>query len=89
MNLQQRELFRLACLRVMAANDTRFGLGIEAVCHLAGPFGFPSPDAIEVEEAIHYLARKGLLQEVPKPVSPENRLWRITGAGIAFLDERG
>ncbi|MGA2660239.1 MAG: hypothetical protein ABSH34_22305 [Verrucomicrobiota bacterium] len=89
MNSQQRELFRLACLRVMAANDTRFGLGIEAVCHLAGRFGFPSPEAGETEEAIHYLARKNLLEEVPKPVSPENRVWRITGAGIAFLDERG
>lgn len=88
MNSQQRELFRLACLRVMGANDTRFGLGIEAVGHLAGRFGFPSPEAGETEEAIHYLARKNLLEEVPKAVSPENRVWRITGAGIAFLDER-
>jgi len=89
MNSQQREMFRMACLRVMAANETRFGLGIEAVCHLASRFGFASPDAREAEEAIHYLARKKLLEEVPKTVSPENRVWRITCAGIAFLDERG
>jgi hypothetical protein len=43
----------------------------------------------EAEEAIHYLARKGLIEEVPKPISPENRVWRSTSAGIAFLDERG
>jgi hypothetical protein len=89
MNSQQKELFRMACLRVFAANDTRFGLGIEAVCHLASRFGFASPDMRETEEATHYLARKNLIEEVPKPISPENRVWRITGAGIAFLDERG
>jgi hypothetical protein len=89
MNPQQRELFRIACLRVFAANDTRFGLGVEAVCHLASCFGFTSPDMREAEEAVHYLARKGLIEEVPKPISPENRVWRIAGAGIAFLDERG
>ncbi|MGO8675114.1 MAG: hypothetical protein ACLQVX_04495 [Limisphaerales bacterium] len=89
MNSQKRELFRMACLRVFVANDTRFGLGIEAVCHLASCFGFTSPDTKEAEEAIHYLARKGLIEEVPKPISPENRVWRSTSAGIAFLDERG
>jgi hypothetical protein len=88
MNSQQKELFRLACLRVFAANDTRFGLGLEAVCHLACRFGFPLPDLAETEDAVHYLAHKKLIEEVPKPISPENRVWRVTGAGIAFLDER-
>ncbi|MGA2867077.1 MAG: hypothetical protein ABSF95_21585 [Verrucomicrobiota bacterium] len=89
MNSQQKELFRLALLRVFGANKTRFGLGLEAVCHFVAIFGFASPDRDQAADAIDYLARKQLLEEVPNPVSPENRLWRITGPGIAFLDERG
>ena len=89
MNAAQKELFRLAVLRVFDANRTRFGLGLEAVRHLAGLFGFVFPDREDTAEAIDYLARKQFLAETPKPISPENRVWRITEAGIAFLDEQG
>jgi hypothetical protein len=89
MSSQQQELFRLALLRVFDANRTRFGLGIEAVRHLAGLFGFVFPDREATAEAIDYLAGKQFLEEVAKRISPENRAWRITAAGIAFLDERG
>ena len=44
MNAEQKELFRLAVLRVFDANRSRFGLGGEAVRHLAGLFGFVYPD---------------------------------------------
>src|SRR4030095_1075949 len=33
MNPQQRELFRLALLRVLDANQTRYGLGLTALAH--------------------------------------------------------
>jgi len=89
MNTQQKELFRVALLRVFDANRTRFGFGIEAARHLAGLFGFVFPDREDTAAAIDYLARKQLLEEVAKRISPENRAWRITGAGIAFLDEQG
>ena len=89
MNTEQRELFRLAILRVFNTNRTRFGLGVEAARHLAGLFGFVFPGREETAEAIEYLAAKALLAEVPKRLSPENRVWRITTAGIALLDEQG
>lgn len=89
MNAEQKEVFRLALLRVFDANRTRFGLGIEPARHLVGLFGFGFPDREETADAIDYLARKQLLEEVAKRISPENRAWRITGSGIAFLDEQG
>jgi hypothetical protein len=88
MSSQQKELFRLAVLRVFSANKTRFGLGPEAICHLVAVFGFPSPGLEPTADAIDYLARKQFLEEVGKPISPENRVWRITSTGIGFLDER-
>jgi len=89
MNAEQKELFRLAVLRVFGANRTRFGLSVEAARHLAGLFGFVFPGREETAEAIAYLAGKQFLEEVAKRISPENRAWRITGPGIAFLDEQG
>jgi hypothetical protein len=89
MNTDQRELFRLAVLRVFGSNRTRFGLSVEAIRHLAGLFGFVFPGREETADAIDYLARKQLLEEIPKQISPENRVWRITGPGLAFLDEQG
>jgi len=89
MKAEQKEIFRLAVLRVFDANRTRFGLGIEGARHLAGLFGFVFPDRDETGEAIDYLARKQLIEEVTKRISPENRAWRITSEGIAFLDDQG
>ena len=88
MTPEQRELFRLAILRVLDANNTRFGLGVPAVAHLMGMFGFPGPDAREVQDQIEYLAGKGLVEEVLKNISRENRSWRISPDGISFLDGR-
>lgn len=88
MTSQQKELFRLAVLRVFAANKTRFGLGLPAVSHLAAVFGFASLDPDDTAAAVDYLEHKKLLAEVDKTISSENRAWRITPAGIAFLDER-
>jgi hypothetical protein len=88
MTSDQKELFRVAVLRVFAANKTRFGLGLPAVAHLATLFGFTDVAPEETAEAVEYLEHKQLLAEVPKTISPENRAWRITPAGVAFLDER-
>jgi hypothetical protein len=81
MKPQQRELLRLALLRVLEANATAYGLGLEALCHLAAPFGFVEPDAAAVAMEIQYLEDKGFVLPVNKVVSPENRAWRISAAG--------
>jgi hypothetical protein len=88
MNSSQKELFRIAVLEVLNANPARHGLGVEAVCHFVSAFGFQSPETADADDALDYLARRHFIEEVQKPISPENRMWRICGPGIAFLDQR-
>jgi hypothetical protein len=85
-----RELFRICLLRILDANDTRFGLGAEACSTLVQRFGFNSPpDRAELE--LEYLAdeSRALVTLTSKTISKENRTWRITQAGRAFLDDHG
>jgi len=86
MNLDptQRELFRLALLRVLAANGSRFGLTHAALAAHVVRFGFRPVEA-EVGEEIAYLADKELVADLRKVLSPENRAWRITAAGRDHL----
>ncbi len=88
MSAEQRELFRLALLRVLDANHTRFGLSAAALGHLVAQFGFPSPPTQAVIREIQYLEDKGLIAELFKGISPENRVWRITAEGRDYLGER-
>lgn len=85
MNPQNRELLRLALLRVLDANSTRYGLGLEALRHLAASFGFYLPESDRVEAELRYFEDKGLATQIVKQISPENRAWRITAAGRDFL----
>jgi len=87
MNAQNRELFRLALLRLLDANHTRFGLTVPALCHLLPMFGFARANPEMTEAEIEYLADKGQVALVFKPISPENRAWRITAEGRDFLAE--
>ena len=97
MNAEQTELFRIAILRVLDANRTRYGIGIVAMGHHLNLFGFNIAmfkgevqafhDAIA--DALQYLCDKGLVEEALKVVSKENRAWRIASAGIAYIDQRG
>ena len=88
MNPEPRELFRLALLRLLDANPTRYGLGAAALAHLAATYGFAFPTAEQVCREAQYLADKGLLAPLDKTISPENRLWRITAAGRDFLAQQ-
>lgn len=89
MNAQQRELFRLALLRVLEANNTERGLGAQALQLLVGAFGFAMPALPELRAEIQYLADKGLVEPVGKAISPENKCWRITAAGRDELAQHG
>ena len=89
MNSERRELFRLALLRVLDANHTRFGLGLPALGHWAASFGFPNPLASELERELQYLEDKAHVAPVLKGISPENRAWRITAAGRDYLAAAG
>lgn len=85
---EQRELFRLAVLRVLDANNTRFGLGRSAIAHTTGLFGFAQPKTDDLDAALEYLAGKELIYEVLKGISPENRAWKITAKGTDFVAQQ-
>jgi len=93
MNAEQKELFRKALLRVLDANRTRFGLSVVALSFQLGQFGFTPQNSGGVEalkEAIQdeldYLAGKQLVEEAQKTISAENRAWRLSPTGFAFVD---
>lgn len=88
MDPNQREAFRLALLRVLDANRTRFGLQCPAITTHLALFGF-RPTRDQVLDEIDYLERKGFVEEALKVISRENRAWRLSDAGRAFLDQQG
>lgn len=87
MNAEQTELFDKALLKVLDANRTRYGLTAAAMGHLAQSFGFRGVETGTVLDRIEYLTGKKLVEEVSKLIGRANRAWRITEAGMAFIDE--
>jgi hypothetical protein len=95
MDTNQHELFRLAVLRVLNDNRTRYGLGVTAIGFHLTRFSFGAPNCGGAEkqagliaDALQYLADKGLIEETVKVVSAANRAWRLTYAGLEFVDTR-
>ena len=88
MTNEQKELFRKAILEVLSANSTRHGLPAVAIAHHLHLFGFSSPRTDDVLDALDYLEHRDppLVEQAVKVISKENRAWRITQAGEAFLD---
>jgi hypothetical protein len=84
MTTEQEELLDIALLRVMDANNTRFGLGAQSLALLVNQYGF-SPKVEVVQKRIGYLVGKGLVEATSKPLHPENETWRITSAGMDFV----
>jgi DNA-binding FadR family transcriptional regulator len=80
-------LFAGAVLKVLDANNTRFGLSMPAIRLLVRQFGFNRSET-ETTDALEYLAGKGLVEETPKVLVKVNRAWKITDAGREYLDER-
>jgi len=60
---------------------------LPALGHLAGCFGFPTPQDSALERELQYLEDKAQVAQVLKGISPENRAWRITAAGRDYLAE--
>lgn len=87
MNAQQTELFDLAILQVLDEQRGRYGLTVAAVRHQTAKFSFPSPAEDFTTDRLDYLVGKGLVEEVTKLIGRANRAWRITEAGLQFVDE--
>jgi len=75
------EQLRLSLLRFLGENPTRFGFNVALLRQMARNEGRPGLDAATVQAELDYLADKGFIVEVAKPISPELRAWRITAAG--------
>lgn len=84
-----RELFRLALLRVLDANGTRFGLGVAAIGANLRQWGFAGAAPVMVTIELQYLFDKGFVCAVDKAISPENQNWRITANGRDWLAQNG
>ncbi len=81
MNAATRELFRLALLRILAANDSRYGLAAATLVHFLPSEGFSSPHISDIQTELEYFEAKGFAHNPPKAMSAENQTWRITDAG--------
>ena len=97
MNAQEKELLRMAVLRVLDANRTRWGLNIASMALHLRIYGFTVANFAGEEKAFHdaiadslqYLCDKGVTEEVLKGADAGNRAWRITDKGVSHVDERG
>ena len=81
---EQREQIRLSILRYCDSAD-QYGLAATLLHQFLRSEGFRSLTAERLELELAYLADKFFLAPVLKPISPENRAWRITAAGRDFL----
>lgn len=89
MSNEQRELFRLALLRVMESNATERGLGLQALQLSVGAFGFSMPGLDQLKAELAYLEDKRFAIIVGHAISPENKTWRITADGRDELAQHG
>jgi len=83
---EQLEQIRLSALRYCEAAN-QFGLASPLLLQFVRSEGHRPLNRPQLEAELGYLVDKGLLARVPKEISPENRLWRITAAGRDFLAE--
>jgi len=89
MNMAQRELYRIALLRVLDANETQWGLSPVVLAVHVGPYGFRGLGAELASTELRYLQDKGFVTAPSKAISPENETWRITAAGRDWLAQNG
>lgn len=87
MTSQQREQVRLSVLRYCESAD-QYGLGTALLLQFVRNEGLRGLTHESLEAELLYLADKGFLVAVEKPISPENQAWRITAAGRDFLAVR-
>lgn len=85
MTSPEREQLRLSLLRFLGDNPTRFGFNAALLLQMARNEGRSGLARENVTAEIEYLADKGFVAAVEKPISPENRAWRITAAGRDYL----
>lgn len=89
MNSDQTEAFRVCLLAQLREVGGENSLPVPTLCTGAKLKGFATADEAMVRSALAYLGDKQLVAGLAKTLSPENKRWRITAAGIDFLAEAG
>lgn len=88
MTSAQTEIFRKdILLQLRAVNGG--SLPVPTLVSGVKAAGFDEANDAIVRASLTYLADKGLVAIVPVMLSPENKRWRITAAGVDLLAEAG
>lgn len=87
MNAQQRANLRVAVLTVLHTNQTRFGLGLDAITLHVSSLGFAKVTAPEVETAMFALEDEKMICRLPDRLTPGVHVWRITDEGRNYVAE--
>lgn len=88
MTPEERERFRIALLQQLRA-AAAVSLPLSTLVTGAKIAGFDQANDQIVRGELVYLLDKGLVTTADKAISPENKRWRITAAGIDTLAEAG
>ena len=80
----QKQILRSNLLRQL--QTVRSGLPIETLLEGVELGGFNIPETVVIE-ALNWLIRKGFAEETRADFSDVVRIWKITDAGVAFLDK--
>ena len=83
MTTEQRENIRLSILRYCDSAQG-YGLSESLLLQFIRNEGFRTVTLDHLRAELAYLSEKGFIATVPKAISPENKLWRITATGRDF-----
>ena len=87
MNSAEKANLRLAVLKVLDANQSKFGLNLDAITLRLTPFGFDRITQPEVEAVMQHLESEKMIARLPNALTPGVHLWRITDDGRSYLIE--
>jgi hypothetical protein len=87
MNAAERMNLRVGVLKVLQANQSRYGLGVDAITLHVSTLGFGRITAPEVEAAMIALEEGGMIARLSEPLRPGTAVFRITDEGRSYLAE--
>jgi hypothetical protein len=88
MSSAEKQNLRIAILKVLDANQSKYGLNIDAITLRLTPFGFDMITAAEVETVMPLLEGEKLIARLSQPLTPGVAVWRITNDGRSYLVEK-
>lgn len=91
MTATDREQVRWSLLRLLEQWGTRsrWGIATAQLLQAVRSEGLAELKRPDIEGELEYLAGKGWVENVAKPLSPELRCWKLTAAGRDLVAERG